>query len=48
MMDIDFGLKDYGLGKVHFALGLTEQLMVAERFFKCGFKRVRNIAKNDN
>jgi hypothetical protein len=47
MMDIDIRLTDYGLGKVDFALGLTGQLIVAQRFFNYSFRRVRNIAKND-
>jgi hypothetical protein len=47
MMDIDFRLTDYGLGKVDIALGLTQPLIVALCFFKYSFKRVHNIAKND-
>jgi hypothetical protein len=47
MMDIDFRLTDCGLGKVHMALGLTQQLIVALCFVKYSFGRVGNIAKND-
>jgi hypothetical protein len=45
--DIAFRLTDCGLVKADIALGLTQQLIVAQYFFKYSFRRVRNIAKNN-